>query len=35
MNNRRKIISIQHLRAVAAISVLGAQTFWSFNVLYD
>ena len=31
MNNRRKIISIQHLRAVAAISVLGAHTFWGFG----
>ncbi len=31
MGNRKKIISIQHLRAIAAISVLGAHTFWGFG----
>lgn len=31
MNNKNKIVSIQHLRALAAISVLGAHTFWGFG----
>lgn len=29
--NKKTIVSIQHLRALAAISVLGAHTFWGFG----
>jgi len=29
--NKKTLVSIQHLRALAAISVLGAHTFWGFG----
>jgi len=31
MKYSKKIVSIQHLRGLAAISVLGAHTFWGFG----